>query len=165
MPLFIRLEQAAFPEEVQRIVAECAVRLAGPEYAGLNHAIAAWVSYTVLQRDGFATEKQLKAIDSLQGVNSFMESNIQKWIAKHEAVGEARGEARGEVKTLRRLLVKGLQKRLGDVPETFQILIANAVSPDLLESLLEQASEAEDLRALLPSMEKALRSAACGQGA
>lgn len=46
--LFIRLEQAAFPEEVQRIVAECAVRLAGPEYAGLNHAIAAWVSYTVL---------------------------------------------------------------------------------------------------------------------
>ena len=46
--LFIRLKQAAFPEEVQRIVAECAVRLAGPEYAGLNHAIAAWVSYTVL---------------------------------------------------------------------------------------------------------------------
>jgi len=170
--LFIRLEQAAFPEEVQRIVAACAVRLAGPEYAGLNHAIAAWVSYTVLQRDGFATENQLKAIDSLQGVNSFMESNIQKWIAGHEAVGEARGMARGraegreegreegraegEAGGIGESLVSFLESRLGSVPEKFRMLVAKSASADLLRALRDQAYRAEDLPAFVLRMEKEL---------
>ena len=153
-------------------MAECAVRLAGPEYAGLNHAIAAWVSYTVLQRDGFATENQLKAIDSLQGVNSFMESNIQKWIAGHEAVGEARGMARGraegraegreegraegEAGGIGESLVSFLESRLGSVPEKFRMLVAKSASADLLRALRDQAYRAEDLPAFVLRMEKEL---------
>ena len=147
-------------------MAECAVRLAGPEYAGLNHAIAAWVSYTVLQRDGFATENQLKAIDSLQGVNSFMESNIQKWIAGHEAVGEARGMARGraegEAGGIGESLVSFLESRLGSVPEKFRMLVTKSASADLLRALRDQAYRAEDLPAFVLRMEKELLKAAGG---
>ena len=87
-----------------------------------------------------------------------LERNMRKWFAEREAVGEARGE----LKTLRRLLAKFLQTGLGDVPEQLGVLIANSGTAGMLESLLEQAYGAKDLRALLPSMEQALRDAGCG---
>ena len=114
--------------------------------------------------------------EDLQGVDSFMESNKSAWKAFYEARGEARGEAigeargkaigeaigeaRGELNVLRRLIAKCLQKRLGGVPEQTRMLLEDSVKADVLESLLDKASEAEDLRAFLPQMEGVLRGAA-----
>ena len=148
------MEKAESPEEMKLVVAEGAVRLADPKYKGLNHALAAWVKYMFLLNYGLIAEAQLKVIDDLQGVNAFMEKNMRKWFADREAMGE--------VNTLRRLLAKCLQTLLGDVPEQFRVLMANSVSAGMLESLLEQAYGAKDLRVLLPSMEQALRDAGCG---
>ncbi len=107
-------------------------------------------------------EAELKVIEDLQGVNTFMEKKMRMWFAEREA----RGEARGEVKTLRRVLVAYLQAVLGDVPEAIRVLIANSVNAGMLESLLKQAYKVKDLSAFVPRMEKALRDAECGrQGA
>ncbi len=164
--LFVRLEQAGSPAEMNLVVAECVARLASPRYIGLNHALAAWVKHVFLLNYHLATEAELKVIEDLQGVNTFMEKKMRMWFAEREAVGEARGEARGEVKTLRRVLVAYLQTGLGGVLEAIRVLIANSANAGMLESLLKQAYKVKDLSAFVPQMEKALRDAECGrQGA
>lgn len=158
--LFVRLEQAISPDEVKLVVEECASRLKAPEYINLNHAIAAWTKYMVLLEHGFAAEEQLKAIDDLQGVNTFMERNMQTW----KATLRAEGRAEGEVGALRESLYSFLQSSLGNVPSKLCDLLAMPASPDMLRTLRDQAYMADDLRAFLPRMEKALLDA-CGQKA
>ena len=109
------------------VVAECVARLASPRYMGLNHALAAWVKHVFLLNYHLASEAELKVIEDLQGVNTFMEKKMRMWFAEREAVGE--------VKTLRSVLVAYLQAVLGDVPEAIRVLIANSANAATLESL------------------------------
>ena len=106
----------------------------------------------------------LKAINGLQGVNTFMRDNMQRWKDALKAEGKAEGKAESEVKILQESLCSFLQARLGIVPGKLGDLLAKQASPDVLRTLRDQAYRADDLRAFLPRMEKVLLDA-CGQQA
>ena len=82
---------------------------------------------------------------------------------KYLAEGGIRGELKGELKTLRRLALNSLQKRLGDVPEKIRILIANSANTDILMAVLDQVWDVDDLRSVLPQIEKLLSAAGIGR--
>jgi hypothetical protein len=62
--------------------------------------------------------------------------------------GITQGVTQGEVQTLRRLLVKDVQRRFPELTELTQEKIKLCEKPDVLESLYQQVQDAADAKAV-----------------
>lgn len=72
---------------------------------------------------------------------------IDDWIAEGEARGEARGRAEGELEATRRVAIRFLRSRFGELPATL-VEHVSAADADYCEDLLVRAGSAESLQEL-----------------
>lgn len=81
----------------------------------------------------------------MTGAEALIQQSEKRGIERGIKQGEKRGEKRGEIQAKREMLLKLLELRIGEVPDTVVNKISRMRSPTRLNELLEQAAIATTL--------------------
>ena len=81
----------------------------------------------------------------MTGAEALIQQGIDKGLQQGKAEGLQQGEKRGEIQAKREFLLKLLDIRIGDVPDTITRKISRVRSRSRLDILLEQVATAQTL--------------------
>ncbi len=121
-----------------------------------NHAIL-YLNYLVFFRRPKEEQAQLRQLIQththdkeveniiMTGAEALIQQGIEKGEIRGEIRGEKRGEKRGAIQAKREFLLKLLDIRIGDVPDTIIRKISRIRSRSRLDALLEQVATAQTL--------------------